>query len=224
MRAWLLRTASDTSGRAEATAAATRSLALADDPAIRVLVAAFAMRARQFRQAQEHYRHLTETHPEDPRHHYWLAMSRLAMADCTGIPPLNEALRLRADWGEAHLVLARAEAICAQPSALPRAQNLLRVRDDPDTRLTLAFALAAARDVNAARQIAQRQSPHADAAMLLQALRKKRNAKASVRPRVHLVDTPRTQSPVAFLSAVPAPPRIPRGIPRPKSACPAARS
>ena len=170
MRAWLLRTASDTETRTEATSAAARSLALADDPATRVLVAAFAMRAGDFRQAQEHYRHLTAKHPEKPHHHYWLALSRLAMADCTGIPPLNEALRLRPDWGEAHLVLARAESICAQPSALPRAQTLLRARDDPDTRLTLAFALAATGNANAALQIAQDESPHPDAAMLVQAL------------------------------------------------------
>ena len=170
IRAWLLRAASDTETRAEATAAASRSLALADDPATRVLVAAFAMRAGRFRQAQEHYRHLTATQPEQPRHHYWLAMSRLAMADCTGIPHLNQALRLRPEWGEAHLVLARAESICAQPSALPRSQTLLRARKDPDTNLTLAFALAATGETNAALQIAQAQSPHPDATMLLQAL------------------------------------------------------
>lgn len=183
MRAWLLRTATDAKTREEASVAATRSLALADEPATRLLVAAFAMHDSRFHAAQEHYRHLTETQPEQPHHHYWLAMSRLAMADCTAIPSLNEALRLRPEWGEAHLVLARAESICAQRAALARAKNLLRARNDPDTHLTLAFALAAADDKDAARRTAEQHSPHPDAAMLLQAIKQNTLPKLPFAPK-----------------------------------------
>ena len=178
--AWVLRLAPSASARAaEATA---RSLDLADLPATRTLAAALAMRDGRFATAHDHYRHLAKTDPTEPRHHYWLGMSRLATGDCEGVPPLQEALRLHGEWGEAHLALARAEAICAgaksraakspeaHSRATARAVALLRAREGPETRLTLAFVLLAAGDVAAATDLARQQAPHPDAAMLLEAI------------------------------------------------------
>ena len=173
--AWVLRLAPDASARAAE--AAARSLALADLPGTRALAAALAMRDGRFAEAQGHYRHLAEAQPTEPRHHYWLGMSRLATGDCQGVAALEQALRLQGEWGEAHLALARAEAICDQATsreaashAISRAAALLRVRDDPDTRLTLAFVLLATADVAAATDLARQQSPHPDATMLLEAI------------------------------------------------------
>ncbi|MDE0008443.1 MAG: tetratricopeptide repeat protein [Gammaproteobacteria bacterium] len=173
--AWVLRLAPNASARAAQ--AAARSLALADLPATRVLAAALAMRDGRFDTAMSHYRHLTEAQPTEPHLHYWLGMSQLAAGDCQGVPPLQEALRLHAEWGEALLALARAEAICGEtkgPDALSRATAraaaLLRAREGPDTRLTLAFVLLAAGDVEAAADIARQQAPHPDATMLLEAI------------------------------------------------------
>ena len=173
--AWVLRLAPNANARAAE--AAARSLELADVPGTRALAGALAMRDGRFAAAQSHYRHLTDAQPTEPRHHYWLGMSRLATGDCQGIAALEQALRLRGDWGEAHLALARAEAGCNQARnretlsrATARATTLLRARDDPDTRLTLAFVLLAAGDVAAATDLARRQSPHPDATMLLEAI------------------------------------------------------
>ena len=140
------------------------------------------MRDGRFATAQDHYRHLAKTHPTEPRHHYWLGMSHLATGDCGGVPPLEEALRLHGEWGEAHLALARAEAICteaksrtaksseAHSRATARAVALLHAREGPETRLTLAFVLLAAGDVAAATDLARQHAPHPDAAMLLEAI------------------------------------------------------
>ena len=173
--AWVLRLAPNASARAAQ--AAARSLTLADLPATRGLAAALAMRDGRFATAQGHYRHLADAQPTEARLHYWLGMSQLATGDCQGVPPLQEALRLHGEWGEAHLALARAEAICskakspdAQSRATARAVALLRARDDPDTRLTLALVLLAAGDVAAATDIARQQAPHPDATMLLEAI------------------------------------------------------
>ena len=173
--AWVLRLAPNANARAAE--AAARSLALADVPVTRALAGALAMRDGRFATAQGHYRHLVNAQPAEPRHHYWLGMSRLATGDCQGVAALEQALRLRGDWGEAHLALARAEAGCDQARngetlarASARAAALLRARDDPDTRLTLAFVLLAAGDVAAAADLARRQSPHLDATMLLEAI------------------------------------------------------
>jgi len=173
--AWVLRLAPNASARAAE--AAARSLALADLPPTRVLAAALAMRDGRFTAAISHYRHLADSQPTEPQFHYWLGMSQLATGECQGVPPLQEALRLHGEWGEAHLALARAEAICdragsqrSRSRATARAAALLRARDDPDTRLTLAFVLLAAGDVAAATDLARQQSPHPDASMLLEAI------------------------------------------------------
>ncbi len=181
--AWLLRLAPDAGARARAAEASTRSLELADLPAARQLAAALAMRDGRFATAQGHYANLAQAQPDEPRHHYWLAASRLATEDCAGIPPLQDALSLRSEWGEAHLLLARAEAICGQPSATSRAQALLRTLDNPDTRLTLAFALLAEGDAATASNIAKVELPHRDASMLLHAIRNKRMPKAPFAPK-----------------------------------------
>ena len=122
-------------------------------------------------EAERSYTELAEANPEQASHHYWLAMSRLAQGKCSEArAPLAQALRLAPAAGEAHLVAARTEALCGDAdAALVRAHALLKVRDDADTRLTLALALLADEPLEA-RRIASGYGNHEDASLILDAL------------------------------------------------------
>ena len=138
--AWLLRDA-DPAELREAHAAAQRSLALADDNRTRALAAALDMRAGRFAAAEVAYQALSAAEPDNADYRYWLAMAQLGKGDCAARAGLADALELRPSWGEAHLALARVEAICgAAEAARRRALALFKARDDVDTRLTLAIA------------------------------------------------------------------------------------
>lgn len=162
--AWLLRHAQPPE---EAQAAAERSLTLADATPARVLAAAFAMRAGRFAAAATHYAKAKAADPGNAYFHYWHGLAQAAQGDCAGREALARALALRPNWGEAHIALARVDAVCGRAAAaLRRARGLLRVKDDVDTRLTLAFAeLAAGDSETAARRIAEAGS-HPDATLL----------------------------------------------------------
>lgn len=171
--AWLLRFATAPAEAAEAEAAVRRSLALEGDLAARTLAAALAMRRGDFGQAMDDYAAARDAAPDSAYFHYWLGLARLASGDCAGRAALREALRLRAAWGEAHIALARADALCGSAkAALRRARGLLAVKDDVDTRLTLAFAeLASGTDAAAAARVAAH-GDHPDATMLRDAQRR----------------------------------------------------
>ena len=168
--AWLLRTSDETADRATAEEAIRKSLAHRDDAAARALAAAFAMRSRQFDVAASHYARLAEVRPDDAYAHHWLGMARLGEADCTAPAAFAEALRLRPNWGEAHIALARTDALCGNgAAAAQRATALLEAKDDIDTRLTRAFAELAVGKADLARQLAMAEMPHPDAALLVEA-------------------------------------------------------
>ena len=169
--AWLLRTSTAADERRQAADAASRSLALAKDPRTRTLAAALAMRDGRFPAAVADYQHLLAADAGNADHHYWLAMAKLGSGDCKAPSSFERALQLRPSWGEAHLALARAEAICgAGDSARRRALALVKARNDVDTRLTLAIAELAAGNVERARIVAQAEHPHPDALLILRAI------------------------------------------------------
>lgn len=169
--AYLLRASPDPEDRKEAMSAAQRSLALADDAETRALAAALALRAGLFQDAAARYASLAQRQPSEGIFHYWLGLARLGAGDCGGRQSLAQALRLRKSWGEAHLVLSRADALCGDGEAAQRrAQALLKAKDDADTRLTLAFAAFALGQLDEARRLAQAELPHADAALVLDAV------------------------------------------------------
>lgn len=166
--AWLLRRGA---AAAEAEAAARRSLALGENLPARILAAAFAMRGGRFALAVRDYAVAQQTAPDNAYVHYWGGMAQLAAGDCDGHAGLRAALGLRASWGEAHLALARADALCGSAAtALRRASGLRRARDDADTRLTLAFAELAVGERDAAAERAAADAAHPDAALLREAL------------------------------------------------------
>ena len=169
--AWLLRLSIDPEDRREAAEAANRSLALAEDQRTRALAAALAMRDGRFASAAADYGRLIAADEGNADHHYWLAMAKLGNGDCTAPTSFERALELRPSWGEAHLALARAEAICgAGDSARRRALALVKAQNDVDTRLTLAIAELAAGNFERARIVAQAERPHPDALLILRAI------------------------------------------------------
>lgn len=167
----LLGASADPEILADASLAAARSLELEDDPDTRAMAAGLAMRRGSFDEAGGHYQALADGDPGEATYLYWLGLAQLGSGDCGGVEPLRRAVELRGNWGEAHLVLARAEALCGDAAAaVARAEALLRARDDADTRLTLAFAMLAAGDGDEAARIAEGERPHADAVLLLDAI------------------------------------------------------
>ena len=165
--AWLLRR----SDVVVAEDAISRALALADDARSRALAGAFAMRSARYLSAVGHYRRLAALVPGDAYAHFWLGIAGLGAEDCTTRESLDEALRLRGDWGEAHIAMARADALCGfAEAARNRAVTLRSVQDSPETRITLAFAEAAGGRSDAAKRLAKSALPHLDAKHLLDAL------------------------------------------------------
>ena len=167
-------------GRHAAALEQSRRILSLDRARVRGLHASLAMRQGEFTEAEQSYAELAAAEPEQASHLYWLAMARLAQGACAKAhAPLAQALRLAPASGEAHLVAARTEALCGDSdAALVRARALLKVRDDADTRLTLAFALLAAEPLQAGR-IATNHDDHEDARLLLDALA---SGKAPERP------------------------------------------
>lgn len=165
--AWLLRR-SDI-GAAED--AIDRALALAEDARARALAGAFDMRSARYASAIGHYRRLAVLVPGDAYAHFWLGIARLGAEDCAARDSLDQALRLRGDWGEAHIAMARADALCGfAEAARSRAAALRSVQDNSETRITLAFAEAAGGRPDAAKRLATSALPHPDAQLLLDAL------------------------------------------------------
>ena len=184
--AWLLRNAEAAERRAEAATAARRALALMDgsEPTpeqekVLALAAALAMRDGDAPAAAAHYQRLAADHPDNALYRYWLALARLAGGDCSGRRALAETLRLRPNWGEAHIVLARADALCGDAQdAERRARGLLAAKDDAETRITLAFAAHARGDMAEATRLASAELPHEDARALLDVLEQQTAAAA----------------------------------------------
>ena len=145
------------------------------DTTARTLLAALWMRTRRFDRAAVDYQTLAERNPDAAYYRYWLGIANLGAGDCAGgRNALAQALRLQGNWGQAHIALARADALCGSDArrqgAWQRAKGLLAAQDNVDTRLTLAFAELGLGRLDRARRLATAEQPHADAALILEAL------------------------------------------------------
>lgn len=164
--AYILRASNPVAARS----ALARCRELDDAPEARQLAAAFAMQDGEYKLASELYAGLLAERA-DARHAYWLGIARLGRGDCGGVAALERALALQPGWGKAHIVLARAEALCGRGDvAIQRANAVLRARDDADTRITAAFARLGAGDIDGAAEAARSELPHTDASMLLESI------------------------------------------------------
>ncbi len=168
--AWVLRLSDEGFDREAAADAARRSHDLDADARTGKLLAAFAMRSGQFEEAANLYANLASAQPDEPYFRYWRAIARLGRGDCAGAADdLERALALRPGLGEAHLALARAEALCGVlEMAGARARAVRQARDDADSRLTVAFVARLSGDHATADALASAEWPHPDAAMLLE--------------------------------------------------------
>lgn len=151
--------------------AVEQALKLADDDTARALSAALWMRQGRFRAAAADYQVLADRHPKNAYYRYWLAMAYLGATSCEAARPvMAEALRLQPNWGQAHIALTRADALCGNPTArqaaLAKARRLVDLEDRADTRITLALALLAVGRPADARAIVGTDLANPDAAML----------------------------------------------------------
>lgn len=159
----------------DALAAAEKGVALRPDRAGRTLLAALLMRGGQFVQAAAAYQQLAVEFRAAAYFRYWLAMARFGAGDCRGgRESMAAALARQPNWGQAHIALCRATALCGEPEALPavreRAAALVAAADTVDTRLTAAFVALREGRSAAARRAANAALPHPDAEVLLAAL------------------------------------------------------
>ena len=155
--------------------AVERSLQLAEDETAKALSAALWMRQARFRTAADDYQALVDRRPENAYYRYWLAMAYLGAASCEAARPvMAEALRLQPNWGQAHIALTRADALCGdsavRQAAVLKARRLVDLEDGADTRITLALALAAVGRTDDARVIVASHQVNPDAAMLYGAI------------------------------------------------------
>lgn len=169
--AWFLRHSQSSDDQEEAGRAVRRSLELSEDAKTRSLAGGLAMRQGQFVQAAIDYAALAEQLPEEAYYHYWLGMAQLGAGDCRGLVGLDRAVKLRSSWGEAHVVLARVEAICGAPErALVRTAAVIKARNNEDTRITAAFMQLGTGHADKAEQLALAEMPHPDAQLVLDAI------------------------------------------------------
>ena len=155
--------------------AVERALQLADDEAARALSAALWMRQGRFRVAADDYQVLVARKPENAYYRYWLAMAYLGATSCEAARPvMAEALRLQPQWGQAHIALTRADALCGsrdvRQAAVGKARQLVDLEDAADTRVTLALALTAVGHIDEARAITAAHPVNLDAGMLDRAI------------------------------------------------------
>ena len=151
--------------------AVERALELADDETTRALSAALWMRQGRFRAAADDYQMLADRQPENAYYRYWLAMAYLGAKSCEAARPIMaEALRLQPNWGQAHIALTRADALCGNSTvrlaAVAKARRLVDLEDAADTRITLALALLAVGRPEDARAIVGADVANPDAQML----------------------------------------------------------
>lgn len=159
----------------EALVAAERGVGLEPGRTGRTLLAALRMQARDFRAAVRDYESLAAEFSGRAYFRYWLGMARFGNEDCVGGRlAMMSALALEPNWGEAHIALCRATALCGPArdigAARQRAEQLRAAADTVETRLTLAFVDLRAGDSAQARLAAAAALPHPDARLLLDAI------------------------------------------------------
>lgn len=169
--AWILRRSPHPEQYVQGGVAIRKAIELDDQDQYRLLAGALAMGGGRFAEAQTDYFTLVERNRDNAYYYYWFGMSRLAAGECDGREGLKSALSLTPSWGEAHVALARADAICGDlVSAEERIQLLSSKHDDSDVRLARSFIALFAENETLARQLAEKELPVADAQMIMNAL------------------------------------------------------
>ena len=135
------------------------------------LAGSLSMRANAYHRANYYFQILARDYPS-AYYNYWLGMSASAIGNCKGLFGFEEAVRLEPKWAEAHIAFTRSLAVCGKSVlSKERAQLLIAIHDNVDTRMTLAFAEFAIGDLERARDIASEYLPHPDAQNLIGHLR-----------------------------------------------------
>ena len=169
--AWMLRKSEEPEEYLEGLVAIRKSLELDDSAESRRLSAAMFIGSGQWTEAEADYQVLLETDPENAYYLYWLGMVQLAQNNCEGVNWIKRALVVKKDFGEAHLALARAEALCgATDIAVERIEAMLSIKDDIDTRLAQAYIRMHAGNMDQVQEIAEAALPHPDAQLIMNAL------------------------------------------------------
>ena len=168
---WMLSKSSDPEQFLEGLVAVQKSLELEDVPQTRRLVAAMLIGVGKFDEAETEYDQLLKSDAENAYYHYWFGLVQLAQDKCEGIDSVKRALVLKKDWGEAHISLARAEALCGQiDKAVARIDAIVEVQDSLETRLAQAYVKLHAGHVENIKEIAEAALPHPDAQLIMNAL------------------------------------------------------
>lgn len=142
-----------------------------EEDGYRTLAAAMALQAALYPHAQEYYMQLVERNPSNPYFYYWFALARLAENHCDAREALQRAITLRRNWGEAHVVLARADAFCGDyDAASSRLEALARAAADQDIQSARAYVALLKGERESALALAEPLLPDPDAQMVVDAV------------------------------------------------------
>ena len=148
-----------------------KTIELDDLDEYRILAGALAMGGSRFGEAQTDYFALLERNPDNAYYFYWFGMSLLAENNCDGREAVSRALLVKPSWGEAHLVLARADVFCGDLSEATRRMQAIRAKNnDLEVRLAEAYVSVFLGDATRVRQMAEPELPHPEAQLVMNAL------------------------------------------------------
>lgn len=169
--AWILRKSPHPEQFVQGGVAIRRAIELEDRDEYRALAGALAMGGNRFAEAQTDYYELLSRNPDNAYYFYWFGMSRLADGSCDGREAISRAIALEPVWGEAHLVMTRADALCGDLGASERRlQSIVQESDGEDIRLAQAYVLLFKGDTMKGRELAEAELPHPDAQLIMDAL------------------------------------------------------
>ena len=119
-----------------------KSLDLEYQSQVHIWQANLLMKSRRFEQAAEEFLKLRASMSENPYLAYWAALAQVRKGDCeAGLVVLKDALELAPQWGQAHIVNTRLEALCGNAEfSLNMARQLLEINESSEVRLTLMLA------------------------------------------------------------------------------------
>ena len=118
-----------------------KSIGLKYDQRVHANLANHFMRQAMYQEALVAYSELTNREPENPYFLYWQALAQHRLGKCeVALSLLDQVIELAPNWGQAHIVRTRTNALCGDiQSARKMAEQLLTLNDSPDTRVTMSF-------------------------------------------------------------------------------------
>ena len=167
----LLRDTSDAEQYLQGLVAAQKAVELdQNEDLYRTFAAAMTLQAALYPHAQEYYMQLVERNPSNAYFYYWFALARLAENHCDAREALRRAIALRSSWGEAHVVLARADAFCGDlDAATTRLDALAKAAADQDIQAAQAYVALLRGEFETAVTLAEPLLPDPDAQMVVDA-------------------------------------------------------